>query len=138
MTSLALLQDVGPKSGTPGIAAEGAAPAGGAAPPPGGGWIMFLPLLMLVPIFLMQGRRQKKEAAARSKLKKGDRVLTNSGLVGELVEMDERFAKVKIAPGITVQMVSSTVSFFNATATTETTRDSKAPEKDAKLATEKK
>ena len=34
-------------------------------------------------------RRQKKERAARESLKKGDRVMTNAGLVGELVEMDD-------------------------------------------------
>src|SRR5690242_15064719 len=98
MNFFALQPNVGPKSGTPGVAQEGSpAPAAGAAPA-GGGWIMFLPLLMILPLFLLQGRRQKKEAAARAQLKRGDRVVSNAGIVGELVEMDEKFAKVKIAP----------------------------------------
>jgi preprotein translocase subunit YajC len=57
-------------------------------------------------------RRQKKEASARASLKKGDRVMTNAGLVGELVEMDDKLARVKIAPGVTVQIVGSTVTPF--------------------------
>jgi preprotein translocase subunit YajC len=60
----------------------------------------------------MMSRRQKKEAQARASLKKGDRVMSNAGLVGELVELDDRLAKVKIAPGVTVQMVANTVSPF--------------------------
>jgi preprotein translocase subunit YajC len=38
--------------------------------------------------------------------------MTNAGLVGELMEMDDRLAKVKIAPGVTVQIVANTVSPF--------------------------
>jgi len=72
--------------------------------------MMLVPLLLFVPIIFMSMRRQKKETEARGKLKKGDRVMSNSGLVGELIEMDERFAKVKIAAGVTVQMVAGTVA----------------------------
>jgi preprotein translocase subunit YajC len=57
-------------------------------------------------------RRQKKESAARASLKKGDRVMTNAGLIGELVEMDDRIAKVKVAAGVTVLIVANTVSPF--------------------------
>lgn len=84
---------------------------------------------MIVPILFMSFRRQKKEAEARKGLKKGDRVLTNGGMVGELVEMDERLAKLKIAPGTTITVLSSVVSPFE-TAPAEV--------KDVKFATEKK
>ena len=69
-----------------------------------------LPLLILVPFFLLSSRRQKKEETARSQLKKGDKIVSNAGLVGELVELDAKYAKVKLAPGITVQMLANTVS----------------------------
>jgi preprotein translocase subunit YajC len=75
-----------------------------------------MPILMMiaifVPFFLLMSRRQKKEQQARASLKKGDRVMSNAGLVGELVDLDDRLAKVKIAPGVTVQMVANTVSPF--------------------------
>ena len=72
-----------------------------------------MPILMLLafaPIFFMMFRKQKKEQQQRASLKKGDRVVSNSGLIGELMELDERVAKVKIAPGTTVQMLTSTIA----------------------------
>jgi preprotein translocase subunit YajC len=93
---------------------------------------MLLPLLMLVPILFMSMRRQKKESDARAKLRKGDRIVTNGGLVGELVEMDERFAKVKVAPGTTLTVLSSTVGPL------EGNPDAKTAAPDAKVATAEK
>ena len=57
----------------------------------------------------MMWRRNKKETEARSKMKKGDKVVAG-GLVGEIMDVDERFAKVKVAPGVTVQVVASMMS----------------------------
>lgn len=73
--------------------------------------MMFLPLiLVMVVMFFMSSRRNKKEAEARKSMKRGEKVLSQSGIVGELVEIDERFAKVKIAPGTTIQVLASTIS----------------------------
>ena len=123
-------QQVGPKAGTPGVVASDA-PAGGTGAAPssggaGGGLMTFLPFLMLVPFLFLMFRRNKKEAELRSKLKKGDRVVSTSGLVGELIEMDERLAKVKIAPGTTVQMLASSLSPLDPVAATA------SPDKDLK------
>jgi preprotein translocase subunit YajC len=113
---LLLAQNVQPKAGTPGVAQDSNPPPAGQ--PSGGGSPLagFMPILMMlvifVPFFLLMSRRQKKERAARESLKKGDRVMTNAGLVGELVDMDDRLAKVKIAPGVTVQIVANTVTPF--------------------------
>jgi len=107
-----VLQPAGPKAGSDTTATTAApgAPAGAPpAAPPGGGWISFLPILMILPVFFLMSRRNKKEAEARSSLKKGDQVASQAGLVGELMEMDDRFAKVKIGPGITVKMLASSL-----------------------------
>ena len=133
-----MAQQVGAKGAAP--AADPNAGSAGAAPqassPSGGGIIMFLPLLLLVPFLLLSFRRQKKEQEARGKLKKGDKVVSQSGLVGELMEMDERFAKVKIAPGTTVTMLIASVSPLDAT---PAAADDKLKDlKDAKTATDKK
>jgi preprotein translocase subunit YajC len=136
---LLLAQNVQPKAGTttPGTASDGtAAPPGGSAPsssPIAGFMPILMMLVIFVPFFLLMSRRQKKEQAARASLKKGDRVMTNAGLVGELVEMDDRLAKVKIAPGVTVQIVANTVTPF--------AEPEKAPAKElkeAKAVSEKK
>jgi preprotein translocase subunit YajC len=143
--SLSFLQPVGPKAGTPGVADPGpAAPAGAPAAPqqsagPGSMLPMLLPLLILVPFLFMSFRRQKKEQEARAKLKKGDTVLTQSGLIGELVDMDDRVAKVKIAPGTTVRVVATGLSSFDPNATTDKKTDkSLADLKEAKAAADKK
>ncbi len=116
-SDLLLAQNVQPKAGTPGVAQDSTPPAnaaGGAQAPSSSPLAGISPILLMlvvfVPIFLMMNRRQKKESQARSALKKGDRVMTNAGLIGELVEMDDRIAKVKISPSVTVQIVASTVS----------------------------
>jgi preprotein translocase subunit YajC len=109
-----LAQNVQPKAGTPGVVQDSSTPAPAAAQ--SSGLAGFMPILMMlvifVPFFLLMSRRQKKERVARESLKKGDRVMTNSGLVGELVEFDEALCRVKIAPGVTVQMVANTVTPF--------------------------
>ncbi len=140
--SLYFFQNVPPKQGTPGVAQE-SAPAGGApAPssPPGGGMLtMLLPFLILVPFLFMSFRRQKKEAESRKNLKKGDKVVTQAGLIGELVELDERIAKVKIAPGTTVQVLASAVSSFEAQAAAPSKTDKELADlKEAKATADKK
>ena len=116
MHHLLALQAVPQKSGTPGVAHD-ATPSAPQSAPPGGGIITFLPIIMIVPFLFLMFRRQKKEADQRSKLKKGDRVVSSSGLIGDLIEMDERIAKVKIAPGTTVQMLVSAISPLEEAAT---------------------
>jgi preprotein translocase subunit YajC len=122
--SLSFFQAVQPKTGTgisePGAPPAGAAPAAGSPPSM---VTMLLPFLILVPFLFMSFRRQKKEAAARGSLKKGDRVVTQAGLIGELVELDERIGKVKIAPGTTVQVLASALSPFVATAEKKDDKD---------------
>lgn len=111
-----LAQNVLPKAGTPGVVQDSSPPASGGGAAPNSGLSGFMPILMMlvifVPFFLLMSRRQKKERVARESLKKGDRVMTNSGLVGELVEFDDALCRVKIAPGVTVQMVANTVTPF--------------------------
>jgi preprotein translocase subunit YajC len=137
-----MLQPAGPKAGTgdtttssPGAPAPQAGP--GAAAGGGGSWITFLPILMILPVFFLMSRRNKKEAALRQNLKKGDQVVSQSGLVGELVEMDDRFAKVKIGPGVTVRMLASSLSPLDPTPATkepEPKESAKKPEKAAAAA----
>ncbi len=125
-----LAQNVPPKATTPGVVVQDSGPSPSGSPRDNGGIMTFLPSLLmvavLVPIFLLMSRRQKKEQQARASLKKGDRIATNAGLVGELVEMDDRYAKVKIAPGVTAQFLTSSISPL--------VEPEKAPAKDLKEA----
>ncbi len=137
-SDLLLAQNVQPKTGTPGVTVDSTPAAGGGAPQGGSPIAGFMPILMMlvifVPFFLLMSRRQKKERVARESLKRGDRVMTNAGLVGELMEMDDALAKVKIAPGVTVQIVANTVTPFVSPADKQTAKELK----EAKAVSEKK
>ncbi|HEX2882561.1 MAG TPA: preprotein translocase subunit YajC [Polyangiaceae bacterium] len=81
---------------------------------PGGGLLGILPLLLFVPLILLvvwQGRsQQKKQEAAISGLKKGDKVVTQGGIVGRLSEIDSRYARLEIAPGVKLQVLRSSLA----------------------------
>jgi len=114
---LLLAQNAQPKGGSPSVVQDSSPTLGGGASsssssssPLAGFTPILMMLVIIVPFWLMMSRRTKKETQARSALKKGDRVVTTAGLIGELVEMDERIAKVKISPATTVQIVANTIS----------------------------
>jgi len=139
--SLYSFQNVQPKQGTPGTSSD-PAPAGGApqaAAAPSSTLTMLLPFLILIPFLFMSFRRQKKEQEARKGLKKGDRVVSQSGLIGELVEMEDKIARVKIAPGTTVQVLASSLSSFDPTpAAASKTEKELSDLKEAKATADKK
>ncbi len=139
-----LLQPVGPKAGTPGTSAPATQDPGGSS---GGAqqqpstWMMLAPMLVVVLFMFFTSRTQKKkEAETRAKLKKGDRVVSQSGLIGELIDIADNIAKVKLAPGTNVQMLASSISPFDPAATGATASADKDLKdlKDAKAASEKK
>lgn len=65
---------------------------------------------MLIFIFWTNRSQQKKQTEAIAGLKKGDRVVTQSGLVGRLIELESRYAKLEIAPGVKVQVLRTALS----------------------------
>jgi len=72
---------------------------------------MLFPILLLLPLILVllwsSRSQQKRQQAAISGLKKGDRVVTQSGLVGKLLEIGDRYAKLEIAPGVKIEVLRS-------------------------------
>jgi preprotein translocase subunit YajC len=136
-------QAVGPKAspGSPPPATgttQDSAPPSQQQPPPPNMWVWLMPMLVVMAVMLFMNRNQrKKDAEVRSKLKKGDRVVSQSGLIGELIEMDDRLAKVKIAPGCNVQMLVSSVSPFEVATAKDDTKQLKDL-KDAKATADKK
>ena len=89
-----------PSSGT----GQPAPPGDGGAPPPSS-LGLFTPLLILLPFILIlffQSRSQtKKQEANIAGLKKGDRVITQSGLIGRLVSIEGRYAELELLPSRT-------------------------------------
>ena len=114
---LAAFQNVPPAPGRetgtaqPSAPPAGEAPQGSGAQPGFGGLLPMLvfivPLLLL--LFFTSRSQQKKQAAALASLKKGDRVITQGGLVGKLVETGDRYYKLEIAPGVKVDVLRANV-----------------------------
>jgi preprotein translocase subunit YajC len=101
-----------PPPAAPGQPSQGA-PGDGAAPPPPsspfGGTTILLFLLPLLLIFMMTRNQTKKQKQLEQTLKKGDTVVTQSGLIGKIIELGERTVKLEISPGVNVKMLKSTI-----------------------------
>lgn len=68
---------------------------------------MFVPLMIMM--FWSSRSQRKQQEKVLKELKKGDTVLTQSGLRGKLVELGDRFFKVEIAPGTKVEVLKTSV-----------------------------
>jgi preprotein translocase subunit YajC len=88
----------------------------------------FLPVIFFM--FFSNRSTQKKQKEMESKLKKGDRVVTQAGLVGKLVDpVEGRHAKLEIAPGVKVTILRSSIVGLDAEETTKTTDEPALAEK---------
>jgi preprotein translocase subunit YajC len=68
-------------------------------------------LIMVVPLVLLlvfSSRSQaKKQGKVLASLQKGDKVIIQGGMVGKLVELGDRYAKVEIAAGVKIDVLKS-------------------------------
>jgi preprotein translocase subunit YajC len=96
--------------------------------------VILLPILLMVGMMIFMNRGEKKKRAAlESQLKRGDRVITRSGIKGKLVELGESTAKVEIAPGVNVVMLKVAIEGVDPGEVSATAgKDGKAGGKDAK------
>lgn len=79
------------------------------------------PLVSLIPIFLVFGifyflllapmrKRQKAVQKMVSELKRGDRVVTTGGLIGEVAAVEDRVVHLKLADNVKVRVVKSAIA----------------------------
>ena len=73
--------------------------------------LQFLPIFVIVYFLIIrpQQQRQKQQEKMIAALKKGDRVLTNGGIYGTVVGVDEQKAVLKIADEIKVEFAKSSI-----------------------------
>jgi len=81
--------------------------AGGGAG--GGGFSMLVPLLLMFGVFYFllirpQQKKQRRHQDMLKSLKVGDKVMTNGGIVGTIVEGGEHFVKLEIADRVRVDV----------------------------------
>jgi preprotein translocase subunit YajC len=108
------------------------APVGGAAPMSGMTTILFMLMPILLIVFTMRNQ-SKKQKAIEQNLKTGDTVVTQSGLIGKIIEMNERTVRLEIAPGVNVRLLKTAIQGIDAGDTkVDPKSDAKADTKDSK------
>jgi preprotein translocase subunit YajC len=73
------------------------------------GLAQFLPLILLFAIFYFliirpQQKQQKAHKAMLEALGKGDKIVTNGGLIAEIVKVEEDFIKIKLSDGVVAKL----------------------------------
>lgn len=79
---------------------------GGTISGSGLGGLVPMVLLFVVFYFLLirpQQKRAKDHKALLSELKIGDEVVTNGGILGKVIKVDESFVNIEIATGVVVK-----------------------------------
>lgn len=79
------------------------------AAPQGGGIFSFLPLILIFIVFYFllirpQQKKQKEHQAFLGQLKKGDNIVTNGGLYGEITGITDNIVTLEIADNIRVKV----------------------------------
>ncbi|GAC1554018.1 MAG: hypothetical protein NVS3B10_15540 [Polyangiales bacterium] len=91
-------------------APAGSSPAAPAASSSGSMMQLAFPILIFVAFYFFLIRPQQRKAKdLDSKLKKGDRVFTNSGLIGKVITLGDKRATLEIAPNVRVEVLRSAI-----------------------------
>ena len=84
--------------------------------PAGGGGFEFLIMIAIffaIMYFLIirpQTKRAKEHKAMVESLAKGDEIITNGGLLGRIVEMDDNFIRVELTEGVQVSVQRTAIA----------------------------
>ena len=103
----------GGDAAAPGTVAPGAGTGEEAPPPPG--WMNFAPFILMFAIFWFllirpQMRQQKQHKERIEAIKKGDKVITQGGLLGKVIKVDETYVDVELAKDVRVKAVKHTIA----------------------------
>lgn len=125
-----------PAAVTPGTPSAVQAPAGttgNAAGSPPGAWLM--PVMLLVMLVLMvgmtawSGRKQKKQRdAMMSAIKKGDKVITGGGVIGNIVDINDDEVVLRVEEGrirFSKSAIQGVIGSSKGTSVTETKESGK-------------
>lgn len=104
------------------------------------GFASFLPLILILVVFWFlvmrpQQQKYKKHQEMIGELKRGDKVILNSGFLGRITKVDERFFTVEIADNVEVKVEKMAIADRydpNATVDTPETVAKKAEKKEEK------
>lgn len=92
-----------------------AAPGAQQAP----GWMQFVPFAVIIGVFYIflirpQAKKQRETQSFLSALKVGDQVITQSGILGRIAEMNEQVVTLEIAQNVKIKVLRSLVMMSQA------------------------
>ncbi|MNL19641.1 preprotein translocase subunit YajC [compost metagenome] len=85
---------------------------------------MFVPFIFIFVIFYFliirpQSKRQKDHQKFLADVKRGDEVVTSSGILGRIEGINDQFVTLEIADGVKVKMLRSQIATSQKAATAE-------------------
>jgi preprotein translocase subunit YajC len=94
-------------------AAQGAQAAPEASPM----WSFVVPMIFMVVIFYFllirpQQRKAKEHKALLDNLKKGDRIITNGGLIGTIINIEDPLVIIEVADRVRVEVARPYIAGF--------------------------
>ena len=97
------------------LASQTQQPEGGATGCPGGGGSQMLMMVIMMAILYFvwirpAGNERKKHAQMLEQLKRGDEVITNSGMFGTIADMEEKTITLEVARNVKIKMLRSAIS----------------------------
>jgi preprotein translocase subunit YajC len=82
-----------------------------------GGWTSFIPFALILGIFyflilLPMKRRQKKIQEFQDALKVGDKVVTTSGIYGQITRVNDKSVQLQIADKVRIEVARASVGGY--------------------------
>ena len=81
------------------------------------GWLQFLPFAIILGIFYLlilmpMKRRQAKIQQFQDGLKVGDRIVTTSGIYGQITKLNEKSVQVQVADKVRVEIARQAIGGY--------------------------
>ena len=78
------------------------------------GWVALLPMVGILVLFYFllirpQAKRAKEHKQMVEALQRGDEVITNGGILGQILNVSESYVIIEIAPAIEITVLKSSV-----------------------------
>lgn len=85
--------------------------------PPQSLWVSLMPFVLMIAIFyvlvlLPMRRRQKKIQDFQAGLKVGDRVITTSGIYGQITRVDQHSVQLQIADEVRIEVARAAIGGY--------------------------
>jgi preprotein translocase subunit YajC len=72
--------------------------------------LVFVFVVMYLLVFRPQAKKQKEHQSFVSQIKKGDEVLTASGILGRIEGLTEQFVTLEIAPDVRIKVLRTQIA----------------------------